>query len=110
MNNIIYMDNHATTPIAPEVLEAMMPYLTTHFGNASSTHAFGTTAKDAVERHASKSLNSLDARQRRLSSPVARLNRTTSLSGALLTRVETRETTLSQAEPNTTQSSIPATP
>ncbi len=50
MNNIIYMDNHATTPIAPEVLEAMMPYLTTHFGNASSTHRFGTTAKDAVEK------------------------------------------------------------
>ena len=35
MNDIIYMDNHATTPIAPEVLEAMLPYLTTHFGNAS---------------------------------------------------------------------------
>ena len=49
MNDIIYMDNHATTPIAPEVLEAMMPYFTTHFGNASSTHPFGTTAKDAVE-------------------------------------------------------------
>ena len=50
MNNLIYMDNHATTPIAPEVLGAMMPYLTTHFGNASSTHPFGTTAKDAVEK------------------------------------------------------------
>ncbi len=50
MNNLIYMDNHATTPIAPEVLEAMMPYLTTHFGNASSTHSFGTMAKDAVEK------------------------------------------------------------
>ena len=50
MNNVIYMDNHATTPIAPEVLEAMMPYLTTHFGNASSTHPFGATAKDAVEK------------------------------------------------------------
>ena len=50
MNDIIYMDNHATTPIAPEVLEAMMPYLTTHFGNASSTHPFGITAKDAVEK------------------------------------------------------------
>ena len=50
MNNLIYMDNHATTPIAPEVLEAMMPYLTTHFGNASSAHPFGTTAKDAVEK------------------------------------------------------------
>ena len=50
MNDIIYMDNHATTPIAPEVLEAMMPYLTTHFGNASSTHPFGTTAMDAVDK------------------------------------------------------------
>ena len=49
MSNIIYMDNHATTPIAPEVLAAMMPYLTTKFGNASSTHPFGATAKDAVE-------------------------------------------------------------
>ena len=50
MSDIIYMDNHATTPIAPEVLEAMMPYLTTNFGNASSTHPFGVTAKDAVEK------------------------------------------------------------
>lgn len=50
MNNIIYMDNHATTPIAPEVLQAMMPYFTTHFGNASSTHLFGVRAKDAVEK------------------------------------------------------------
>ncbi len=50
MNDIIYMDNHATTPIAPEVLEAMMPYLTTNFGNASSTHPFGVKAKDAAEK------------------------------------------------------------
>lgn len=49
-NNLIYMDNHATTPIAPEVLAAMMPYLTTHFGNAASTHPLGTAAKDAVEK------------------------------------------------------------
>ncbi|MDE0482971.1 MAG: cysteine desulfurase family protein [Candidatus Poribacteria bacterium] len=50
MNNIIYMDNHATTPIAPEVLDAMLPYLTTHFGNAASTHPFGITAKEAVDK------------------------------------------------------------
>ena len=50
MNNTIYMDNHATTSIAPEVLAAMMPYLTTHFGNASSTHTFGIAAKDAVDK------------------------------------------------------------
>lgn len=49
-NKIIYMDNHATTPIAPEVLEAMMPFYTTHFGNAASTHIFGTKANEAVEK------------------------------------------------------------
>ncbi|MYB94918.1 cysteine desulfurase [Candidatus Poribacteria bacterium] len=50
MNNVIYMDNHATTPIAPEVLAAMLPYITMNFGNASSTHPFGVRAKDAVEK------------------------------------------------------------
>ena len=46
----IYMDSHATTPLDPRVLEAMMPYLTNHFGNAaSSTHLFGERAKDAVD-------------------------------------------------------------
>ncbi len=50
MNKIIYMDNHATTPIPPEVLNAMLPYLTTHFGNAASTHKFGIVAKDAIDK------------------------------------------------------------
>ncbi len=49
--SVIYMDHHATTPLDPQVLEAMMPYLTTHFGNPSSrTHAFGWKAAEAVER------------------------------------------------------------
>ena len=50
MNNVIYMDNHATTPIAPEVLDIMLPYLSTHFGNAASTHPYGIKAKDAVDK------------------------------------------------------------
>ncbi len=47
----IFMDNHSTTPLDPRVLEKMMPYLTTEFGNAASrNHAFGWHAEEASER------------------------------------------------------------
>jgi len=45
----IYMDHSATTPVAPEVLEAMLPFFSEKFGNASSLHSFGLEAKEALE-------------------------------------------------------------
>jgi cysteine desulfurase len=46
----IYLDYNATTPIDPAVLDAMLPYLQTHYGNPSSTHEYGKTAHDAIDR------------------------------------------------------------
>lgn len=48
--NPLYLDYNATTPLDPAVVEAMLPYLQTHFGNPSSSHLYGKTAHDAVDR------------------------------------------------------------
>jgi len=50
----IYMDHSATTPVAQEVLEAMLPYFSLKFGNASSLHSFGLEAKEALEESREK--------------------------------------------------------
>lgn len=47
--NPIYVDNAATTPLDPRVLDAMMPYLTTKYGNAESVNTYGMEARTAVE-------------------------------------------------------------
>lgn len=46
----VYLDNAATTPMAPEVFEAMKPFMLDHFGNPSSSHQFGRKTKTAIER------------------------------------------------------------
>jgi cysteine desulfurase len=47
---MIYLDHNATTPVLPEVLEAMMPYLTTEWGNPSSAYKFSAKLKSVIER------------------------------------------------------------
>ncbi|MEP0367793.1 MAG: cysteine desulfurase family protein [Cyclobacteriaceae bacterium] len=49
-NDIIYLDHNATTPLDPRVLEAMMPYLTNLYANASSNHKFGHEVNQAVKK------------------------------------------------------------
>lgn len=46
----VYFDNAATTPLHPEVLEAMLPFMTEHFGNPSSIHSYGRKTRTAIEQ------------------------------------------------------------
>lgn len=58
---MIYLDNNATTRVAPEVLEAMQPYLADYFGNPSSAHALGREMKRAVEQSRAQVANLIGA-------------------------------------------------
>ena len=48
-NEVVYVDNNATTRVAPEVLEAMLPFLTDYYGNPSSIHTFGGQVREHVD-------------------------------------------------------------
>ena len=49
IDEVVYLDRNATTPVAPGVLEAMLPYLRTAYGNPLSDHALGRRARHAVD-------------------------------------------------------------
>lgn len=63
----IYFDNHATTRVDPRVVEAMLPFLTEKFGNAGSTsHSFGSLAKEAVDQSRAKIAATIGARPKEI--------------------------------------------
>lgn len=62
----VYLDHNATTPVAPEVLEAMLPYLTEICGNPSSVHSRGNEARDGVEAARRKVAQAINCTARRL--------------------------------------------
>lgn len=67
MNYPIYLDYNATTPCAPEVIEAMLPYFGTHFGNAASkSHPYGWVAENSVEEAREKTANLIGAKTKEI--------------------------------------------
>ena len=59
---MLYLDYHATTPVYPEVWEAMRPYSVEHFGNPASSHSVGRKARQALEDSRERIAQLLDAR------------------------------------------------
>ena len=61
MNQVIYLDNAATTKVAPEVVEAMLPYFTENYGNPSSVYSFAAKNKEAITKQREIIANALGA-------------------------------------------------
>ena len=107
-DHIIYMDNAATTATRPEVLEAMLPYFTQHYGNPSSIHSVGRDARRAVEKARQQVAAALARSRGRSISPPAAARATTGPSVAPPGRWPQRAGTSSPARSSIMPSCIPA--
>ena len=63
MKKMIYLDNAATTRTAPEVVEAMLPYFSEFYGNASTVYEFGQKSKEAISKAREIIANAIGAKE-----------------------------------------------
>jgi cysteine desulfurase len=92
----IYLDYNASTPIAPEVAEAMRPFLSQHYGNPSSHHWAGASAKQALEKARNQVAALLGCSPQEIVFPVAARRQTTTPSKAPFSRCARKATTSSR--------------
>ena len=96
---MIYLDHNATTPIAPEVLEAMMPFLTTEWGNPSSSYRFGAKVRKTLEASREQVAELLGARSGEIVfTSCASESNSTAIHGALKARRERKHIVTSAVE------------
>ena len=75
MSKLIYLDNAATTKTAPEVVEAMLPYFTEHYGNPSAIYSFADEAESAVDKARGEVANLIGAKKEEIQTDSGRRRR-----------------------------------
>ena len=71
MSRLIYLDNAATTQVYPEVVDAMLPYFTEHYGNPSAIYSFADEAERAVDHARGEVADLIGAKMRYISQAAA---------------------------------------
>lgn len=104
----VYLDNAATTALSPKVLEQMMPYLTTIYGNPSSPHSFGQEARKGVDHARDQVAKALNALQEEIIFTGCGTESDNTVLFGVAERYAKKATTSSRPMWNITRSCIPA--